>query len=231
MLQYHLEEGLMTRNALSENVSGAEVLTSIILFGVIYGLLFWVWLFVLHQKISAGPQPVHPPDKTTAKGLKPPRRRVAARRDGAGGLKAMDLQTIWFILLGVLLGGYAALDGFDFGVGILHPLARTDAERRTFMNAIGPIWDGNEVWLITFGGALFAAFPMAYATAFSAMYLALMLVLAALIFRAVAIEFRSKRPSPVWRATWDWAFFGSSLMASLLFGVAAVQRRAGHAAR
>ena len=132
----------------------------------------------------------------------------------------MDLQTIWFILLGVLLGGYAALDGFDFGVGILHPLARTDAERRTFMNAIGPIWDGNEVWLITFGGALFAAFPMAYATAFSAMYLPLMLLLCALIFRAVAIEFRSKRPSPLWRATWDWAFFGSSLTASLLFGVA-----------
>ncbi|MCB1021205.1 MAG: cytochrome d ubiquinol oxidase subunit II [Bryobacterales bacterium] len=133
----------------------------------------------------------------------------------------MDLQTIWFILLGVLLGGYAALDGFDFGVGILHPLAKTDAERRTFMNAIGPIWDGNEVWLITFGGALFAAFPMAYATAFSGMYLALMLVLAALIFRAVAIEFRSKRPGAGWRATWDWAFFGSSLVASLLFGVAA----------
>jgi cytochrome d ubiquinol oxidase subunit II len=133
----------------------------------------------------------------------------------------MDLQTIWFILLAVLLGGYAALDGFDFGVGILHPLARTDAERRTFMNAIGPIWDGNEVWLITFGGALFAAFPMAYATAFSAMYLPLMLLLCALIFRAVSIEFRSKVESRAWRRTWDWAFFGSSLTASLLFGVAA----------
>lgn len=133
----------------------------------------------------------------------------------------MDLQTIWFILLGVLLGGYAALDGFDFGVGILHPLARTDQERRTFLGSIGPIWDGNEVWLITFGGALFAAFPMAYATAFSAMYLPLMLLLCALIFRAVAIEFRSKRPGKGWRAAWDWAFFGASLTASLLFGVAA----------
>jgi cytochrome d ubiquinol oxidase subunit II len=133
----------------------------------------------------------------------------------------MDLQTIWFLLLGVLLGGYAALDGFDFGVGILHPLARTDQERRTFLNAIGPIWDGNEVWLITFGGALFAAFPMAYATAFSALYLPLMLVLFALIFRAVSIEFRSKMESQAWRRTWDWAFFGSSLLASLLFGVAA----------
>lgn len=133
----------------------------------------------------------------------------------------MDLQTIWFLLLGVLLGGYAALDGFDFGVGILHPLARTDQERRTFMNAIGPIWDGNEVWLITFGGALFAAFPMAYATAFSALYLPLMMLLCALIFRAVSIEFRSKIKSQAWRRTWDWAFFGSSLTASLLFGVAA----------
>lgn len=133
----------------------------------------------------------------------------------------MDLQTIWFLLLGVLLGGYAALDGFDFGVGILHPLARTDQERRTFLNAIGPIWDGNEVWLITFGGALFAAFPMAYATAFSALYLPLMLVLFALIFRAVSIEFRSKMQSQAWRRAWDWAFFGSSLLASLLFGVAA----------
>ena len=133
----------------------------------------------------------------------------------------MDLQTIWFLLLGILLGGYAALDGFDFGVGILHPLARTDQERRTFMNAIGPIWDGNEVWLITFGGALFAAFPMAYATAFSALYLPLMMLLCALIFRAVSIEFRSKIKSQAWRRTWDWAFFGSSLTASLLFGVAA----------
>ncbi len=133
----------------------------------------------------------------------------------------MDLQTIWFILLGVLLGGYAALDGFDFGVGILHPLARTDQERRTFLNAIGPIWDGNEVWLVTFGGALFAAFPMAYATGFSALYLPFMLLLCALIFRAVSVEFRSKRPSQLWRRTWDWAFFGSSLTASLLFGVAA----------
>jgi cytochrome d ubiquinol oxidase subunit II len=132
----------------------------------------------------------------------------------------MDLQTIWFVLLGVLLGGYAALDGFDFGVGILHPLAKTDAERRTFLNAIGPIWDGNEVWLITFGGALFAAFPMAYATALSAMYLPLMLLLFALIFRAVAIEFRSKHASRAWRSTWDSAFFASSLTASLLFGVA-----------
>ncbi len=132
----------------------------------------------------------------------------------------MDLNAIWFVLLTVLLAGYAVLDGFDLGVGILHPLARDDRERRIFLNSIGPIWDGNEVWLVTFGGALFAAFPMAYATAFSALYIPFMMLLTALIFRAVSIEFRSKVESPLWRRTWDWGFFGSSLLASLLFGVA-----------
>jgi len=131
----------------------------------------------------------------------------------------MDLHLIWFILLGVLLAGYAVLDGFDLGVGILHPLARADSERRAFLNAIGPIWDGNEVWLVTFGGALFAAFPMAYATVFSGFYLAFMALLFALIFRAVSIEFRSKRPGKLWRSAWDLGFFGSSVLASLLFGV------------
>src|SRR5207244_13375343 len=129
-------------------------------------------------------------------------------------------QVIWFVLLGVLLAGYAILDGFDLGVGILHPLARTDLERRLFLNAIGPIWDGNEVWLITFGGALFAAFPEAYATIFSGFYLAFMLLVCALIFRAVSIEFRSKVHHGGWRRLWDVSFFGSSFLATLLFGVA-----------
>jgi cytochrome d ubiquinol oxidase subunit II len=132
----------------------------------------------------------------------------------------MDLHTTWFVLLGVLLTGYAVLDGFDLGVGILHPLARTDDERRVFINAIGPIWDGNEVWLVTFGGALFAAFPEAYATIFSAFYLPLMLVLTALIFRAAAIEFRGKFETTRWRRAWDLAFFAASLLATVLFGVA-----------
>ncbi|HYP07207.1 MAG TPA: cytochrome d ubiquinol oxidase subunit II [Bryobacteraceae bacterium] len=132
----------------------------------------------------------------------------------------MDLHVIWFFLLGILLAGYAVLDGFDFGVGILHPLARTDHERRLFLNSIGPIWDGNEVWLIVFGGALFAAFPYAYATVFSGFYTAFMLLLFALIFRAVSIEFRSKMKSAGWRRAWDTGFFLSSLTASLLFGVA-----------
>jgi cytochrome d ubiquinol oxidase subunit II len=132
----------------------------------------------------------------------------------------MDLHVIWFVLLGLLLAGYAVLDGFDFGVGILHPLAKTDHERRLFINSIGPIWDGNEVWLVVFGGALFAAFPEAYATVFSGFYMAFMMLLFALIFRAVSIEFRSKMKSAGWRRAWDRAFFGSSLLASLLFGVA-----------
>src|ERR1700679_2854900 len=121
----------------------------------------------------------------------------------------MDLHVIWFIFLGALLAGYAVLDGFDLGVGILHFLARSDEERRLCMNTIGPIWDGNEVWLVTFGGALFAAFPLAYATIFSAFYPYFMALLFALIFRAASIEFRSKVHSPAWRQIWDMGFFGS----------------------
>lgn len=132
----------------------------------------------------------------------------------------MDLNLVWFILLVVLLAGYAILDGFDLGVGILHLLARGDRERRLFVNSIGPLWDGNEVWLVTFGGALFAMFPEAYATIFSGFYLAFMLLLFALIFRAVSLEFRSKITSVRWRTFWDYGFFGSSLLATLLFGVA-----------
>jgi cytochrome d ubiquinol oxidase subunit II len=132
----------------------------------------------------------------------------------------MDLRVLWFMLLGALLAGYAILDGFDLGVGILHLGARDDQERRVFLNSIGPLWDGNEVWLVTFGGALFAAFPEAYATAFSAFYLAFMLLLFALILRAVSMEFRGKSGSARWRAFWDAAFFGASLAAALLFGVA-----------
>jgi cytochrome d ubiquinol oxidase subunit II len=130
------------------------------------------------------------------------------------------LSLTWFGLLGVLLIGYTVLDGFDLGVGILHPLASTDEHRRLMMNSIGPLWDGNEVWLVTFGGALFAAFPNAYATVFSGFYVAFMLLLFALIFRAVSLEFRSKVHSPRWRRVWDFAFFGSSFLAALLFGVA-----------
>lgn len=132
----------------------------------------------------------------------------------------MDLNLIWFILLGVLLAGYAILDGFDLGVGILHPLARSDHERRVSLNSIGPLWDGNEVWLVTFGGAMFAMFPEAYAKVFSGFYTAFMLLLMALIFRAVSLEFRGKVQSAAWRRIWDYGFFGGSTLAALLFGVA-----------
>ena len=131
-----------------------------------------------------------------------------------------DLRLFWFAALGFLLTGYAILDGFDLGVGILHLCVSEDMDRRIMMNSIGPIWDGNAVWLVTFGGALFAAFPYAYAAAFSGFYLPFMLLLFALIFRAVSMEFRSKQPSKAWRAFWDFSFFGSSTLATLLFGIA-----------
>jgi cytochrome d ubiquinol oxidase subunit II len=131
-----------------------------------------------------------------------------------------DLNTIWFILVGVLFTGYAILDGFDLGIGALHLFTKKDEERRIMLNSIGPVWDGNEVWLVTGGGALFAAFPNVYATAFSGFYLALFLLLAALIFRAVAIEFRSKRPEHWWRQLWDVSFSVGSILSALLIGVA-----------
>ena len=133
----------------------------------------------------------------------------------------MTLQTVWFFLIGALFAGYAVLDGFDLGAGAVHLfVARNDLERRSVLNAIGPVWDGNEVWLITAGGALFAAFPLVYATVFSGFYLAMLLVLAALIVRAVSIEFRSKEANRLWRSAWDVAFGVSSALAVVLFGVA-----------
>ncbi|MFA5263829.1 MAG: cytochrome d ubiquinol oxidase subunit II [Opitutaceae bacterium] len=134
---------------------------------------------------------------------------------------SLDLNTVWFALVGVLFTGYAILDGFDLGVGVLHLfVAKRDEDRRIFLNAIGPVWDGNEVWLVTGGGALFAAFPAVYATVFSGFYLAFMALLCALIFRAVSIEFRSKHPSPLWRAFWDAGFAAGSTVSALLIGVA-----------
>ena len=133
---------------------------------------------------------------------------------------AIDLNTTWFILIGVLLGGYAILDGFDLGVGAIYLLVKGDENRRLVLNSIGPVWDGNEVWLVTGGGALFAAFPHVYATVFSGFYTAFMILLFVLIFRAVAIEFRSKQPMAWWRKMWDWAFSLSSIFIAFLMGVA-----------
>ncbi len=139
----------------------------------------------------------------------------------------MTLNVLWFILIAVLYLGFFLLEGFDFGVGILLPFlgkdkdtGRVDMKRRVMINTIGPHWDGNEVWLLTAGGATFAAFPHWYATLFSGFYLALFLLLLALILRGVAFEFRSKDANPRWRATWDWAIFIGSLVPALLLGVA-----------
>ncbi|MEM8619347.1 MAG: cytochrome d ubiquinol oxidase subunit II [Actinomycetota bacterium] len=133
----------------------------------------------------------------------------------------MELVTFWFIVIAVLWIGYFFLEGFDFGVGmLLHPIAHDDADRRVMINTIGPVWDGNEVWLLTAGGATFAAFPEWYATLFSGFYLPLFLILLALIFRGVAFEYRGKVDSPTWRARWDLAIAIGSWVPSVLWGVA-----------
>lgn len=133
----------------------------------------------------------------------------------------MDLNILWFILITVLFAGFFFFEGFDYGVGILLPfLGKNDTERRMIINTIGPVWDGNEVWLITAGGAMFAAFPHWYATLFSGFYLALFLILVALIVRGVAFEFRSSDRSPRWRALWDRMIFLGSTFSALLWGVA-----------
>ena len=132
----------------------------------------------------------------------------------------MDLNILWFILLTVLFSGFFFLEGFDYGVGMLLPfVAKTDNERRAIINTIGPVWDGNEVWMITAGGAMFAAFPHMYATLFSGFYVALVFMLIGLIVRGVAFEFRSKRDDPAWRERWDWAIYYGSLLPALLWGV------------
>jgi cytochrome bd ubiquinol oxidase subunit II len=128
---------------------------------------------------------------------------------------------VWFIAIAVLWAGYFVLEGFDFGVGVLLPvLGRDESRRRVMINTIGPVWDGNEVWLLTAGGATFAAFPAWYASMFSAFYLPLLLILVALIFRGVAFEYRGKRDSAAWRRRWDAAIFGGSLLPAILWGVA-----------
>lgn len=133
----------------------------------------------------------------------------------------MDLNTLWFILITVLFIGFFFLEGFDYGVGILLPfIAKDDASRRVVINTIGPHWDGNEVWMLTAGGAIFAAFPNWYATLFSGFYLALFLMLAALIVRASAFEYRSKKEGTSWRSRWDWLIFFGSVVPALLWGVA-----------
>ncbi|MTI17110.1 cytochrome d ubiquinol oxidase subunit II [Rhodobacteraceae bacterium RKSG542] len=131
------------------------------------------------------------------------------------------LRLIWWLLLGVLLIGFAMTDGFDMGVGALLPfVAKTDLERRVVINTVGPVWEGNQVWFILGGGAIFAAWPPLYAVSFSGFYLAMFIVLAALIVRPVAFKYRSKQPSARWRNNWDWALFAGGAVPALIFGVA-----------
>lgn len=131
----------------------------------------------------------------------------------------IDYPTLWFLVVGALFSGYAILDGFDLGAGAWHLFFREEKSRRIALNAVGPVWDGNEVWLVIGGGALFAGFPVLYASMFSAMYIPFMLFLFALIFRAVSIEFRSKEPMKWWRNTWDVSYSVSSILMALLLGV------------
>ena len=240
--------GLMrTPAGLSAVVKANVVLTSLILFTFIYFLLFAVFIYLLNDKIQHGPDDAGF-DSVRQTGVADENQMNMNRMTNLfgvphlGGLKASDIQaeppefgnserdpsfhmtfdlnTIWFILVGVLFTGYAMLDGFDLGIGALHLFTKDDKERRVMLNSIGPVWDGNEVWLVTGGGALFAAFPNVYATVFSGFYLALMLLLASLIFRAVAIEFRSKQPMRWWRQMWDIGFSVGSIVSALLIGVA-----------
>jgi len=133
----------------------------------------------------------------------------------------MDLQAVWFFLWGLLWAVFCVTDGFDLGIGSLYPvLAKSEADKRTMINAVGPLWDGNEVWLLTAGGVTFAAFPLVYATMFSSLYTALMLILFALILRGVSFEFRSKEKDPRWSKFWDACIVVGSFLPALLFGVA-----------
>lgn len=131
----------------------------------------------------------------------------------------LDYNTWWFLVFGAVISGYAILDGFDLGAGALHLFLKKETSRRIALNAIGPVWDGNEVWLVIAGGALFAGFPVAYAAIFSAFYLPVMIFLIGLIWRAVAIEFRSKEPGKVWRLTWDVIYSVACIIVTLSLGL------------
>ncbi len=131
----------------------------------------------------------------------------------------LDLPTLWFLVIGGLITGYGVLDGFDLGAGSLHLFFNKEESRRKALNAIGPVWDGNEVWLVIAGGALFAGFPLVYGTILSTFYIPFMLFLVALIFRAISIEFRSKEPMAWWRKLWDISYMASSTLITLLLGL------------
>ncbi len=186
-------------------IPAANVALSLTGFVVFYSLLAVIDVYLLHKYIRRGPEQATAPDVNTlprAAAMAPHKNEESAMFDYA------TLKFIWWLLLGVLLIGFAIMDGFDLGVGMLLPfIAKGDTERRVVINTVGPVWEGNQVWLILGGGAIFAAWPSLYAASFSGFYLAMLLVLAALILRPVGFKFRSKMPSARWRGTWDWALF------------------------
>lgn len=132
----------------------------------------------------------------------------------------MDLNTLWFIIIAVLFSGFFFLEGFDYGVGILLPfMSKKDLDRRVVINTIGPVWDGNEVWMITAGAALIASFPEVYASLTSGFYLAMIIMIMGLVIRAVGFEYRSKREEKSWRSRWDWGIFAGSLIPAFFWGL------------
>ena len=168
---------LRTSDAFSRSVQANQVMFSIILFGIVYLTLFILFIYLLTKKIVHGPSDLHINNMETFLGI--------------------DYQVWWFLVFGAVISGYAILDGFDLGAGALHLFLGKEESRRIALNAIGPVWDGNEVWLVIGGGALFAGFPIAYAAIFSAFYIPFMVFIVGLIWRGVAIEFRSKEPGIV----------------------------------
>ena len=189
-------------------------------FVLFYSSLLVVDVILMRKYIGMGP--VEGPCASPQPSPDPRRRRPSEEERPCPLLIDYEiLRLIWWLLLGVLLIGFAIMDGFDLGVATLLPfVARNDAERRMTINTIGPVWDGNQVWLILGGGAIFAAWPAIYATAFSGFYIAMFLVLATLILRPVGFEFRNKIADPRWRAFWDYALFVGGLVPRLVFGVA-----------
>ena len=187
--------GLMTTaNAVSPGVRAGEVLTSLIAFTLLYGVLAVVEVRLLLTYIRRGADPISEDELPPESPHGTPTARSPSPTDRHRTETTMELTTVWFILIAVLWIGYFTLEGFDFGVGMLLPvLGRNEKERRVLINTIGPVWDGNEVWLLVAGGATFAAFPEWYATLFSGFYLPLLLILLALIVRGLAFEYRAKR--------------------------------------
>lgn len=214
-----------TADAVSPGVSQGEVITSLIAFTLVYAILAVVEVKLLVKYIKAKPagtqrgrpQPAHH-DRRSRRRRRRPADGLLVLRGRSG---TMELHDVWFVLIAVLWIGYFFLEGFDFGIGVLTKLlARDRKERRVLINTIGPVWDGNEVWLLSAGGATFAAFPDWYATLFSGFYLPLLIILLCLIVRGVAFEYRAKRPEERWQSNWEHAIFWTSLIPAVLWGVA-----------